>query len=130
MPYRRDRVRERRLALGLSQTDLARLIGTDQRTYSRYEVSKPKNPKTKRIPDADMLGKIAEALKVTTDYLVGRSPYPHIALSEGDLSPDEREALLVFRRDASEGYSLFMDKLAADLKKRGNISADETTDNT
>lgn len=54
---------ERRRAAELSQSDLARLVGVDGQTISRYE-------RDVLVPGADKLGRIADAVGCTTDLLI------------------------------------------------------------
>ena len=63
----RDRVRMRRLRLRLSQEQLGRQIGHDQGYVSRLERSE--------IADITVrtLARLADALRVSTDYLLGRT---------------------------------------------------------
>ena len=61
-----DRIKRRRLLLGLSQNDLGREIGRDQRQISKYE-------RGVNVPSGDILMKLARALDTTSDYLLGLS---------------------------------------------------------
>ena len=54
-----------------SQKAVAKEIGTDQQTLSRYETGD-------RTPDAEMLLRIADYYNVSTDYLLGRTEIPSI----------------------------------------------------
>ena len=49
----------------LSQTEIAKILGIPQRTYSDYETNKAD-------PKLDTLIKIAEFYQTSTDYLLGR----------------------------------------------------------
>lgn len=49
----------------LSQTEIAKILGIPQRTYSDYETNKSE-------PKLDTLIKIAELYQTSTDYLLGR----------------------------------------------------------
>lgn len=51
---------------GLSQKKLVKEMGFALNTYVRYE-------RGERVPDADVLIRIADFYGVTLDYLVGRS---------------------------------------------------------
>jgi transcriptional regulator with XRE-family HTH domain len=60
-----DRIRRYRLEKGLTQTQLGKEIGVSQRVVAYYEV--------KGIsPPPELLVRIADALKVSTDTLLGR----------------------------------------------------------
>ena len=58
------KLRERRLAKGLTQFELAIRSGVPDRYISRYELGRS-------LPKTDYLRKLAKALEVTTDYLLG-----------------------------------------------------------
>ena len=62
-----NRLKERRLELGLSATDLANLIDTDRSTIYRYEQG---NNKGIRLASIEAL---AKALSVNPDWLIGKS---------------------------------------------------------
>ena len=72
---RSDRVRDRRRELNISQIDLAKMIGVRQAQISRYE-----NYETQ--PTLENLYALANALKTTPDYLLGKSDSPDIQLPE------------------------------------------------
>jgi transcriptional regulator with XRE-family HTH domain len=56
-----------RKARGITQVELAKALGTTQRTISYYE-------NEAGLPTVALLGKIARALSVTTDELLGLKP--------------------------------------------------------
>lgn len=62
-----DRVRNLREERGLTQLDLSRATGLSQATISRIESGEFKNLR------GETLTKLSIALRVTTDYLLGRS---------------------------------------------------------
>ncbi len=59
------RIRELRQKKGLTQTELARLIGCAQNTITEWEKRKG------RAPGKKLLGKVAKILGVSIDYLLG-----------------------------------------------------------
>jgi transcriptional regulator with XRE-family HTH domain len=71
-----DRIRRRRLAKGLTQTELGRLIGVSQRVVAYYELKGSS-------PPPGILVKIADVLAVSTDVLLGRQKTGHA----GDREP-------------------------------------------
>lgn len=88
---RGDRLKETRLALGHTQESLAELLSVDIRQIWRYE-----NGETE--PKADMVARIAQALQVSTDYLLNLTDDPAPRnLSPGRLSPKERIAIAAWR---------------------------------
>lgn len=59
------RVRDLRVQKGLSQQELGMTIGVTKVSICGYESGT-------RIPNLEKLGKLADALETTTDYLIGR----------------------------------------------------------
>lgn len=99
-----DRLRAAREARGLSQRDLARLLGLGINQINRYEVST-------NDPTATVLVKIAHELRVTADYLLGLSDTPQ-GLSSPDLQPNERQLLDAYAvGDSSMIFKLVSDRL-------------------
>lgn len=71
----KDRLRTARTHLRqMTQADLARKIGLPPSSIAHFESGT-------RKPSFDNLRKLANALEVTTDYLIGRTNEPHIAAS-------------------------------------------------
>lgn len=60
------RLRVEREKLGLKQKEMAEKLNMPSNTYNGYETGK-------RIPALDVAKNIADALDVTTDYLLGRT---------------------------------------------------------
>ena len=65
----KERLKARREALNLSQSDLARSLGIDPQRISAYECGI-------RKADGDTIAAFADALKCSADYLLGRTPTP------------------------------------------------------
>ncbi|MGH9366332.1 MAG: helix-turn-helix domain-containing protein, partial [Thermoanaerobaculia bacterium] len=61
-----DRIRKFRLAKGLTQTELGKMVGVTQRVITYYEVRGVS-------PPPDLLVRIADALDVWLDELFGRT---------------------------------------------------------
>lgn len=59
------RLKELRESKGLTQKEVAKVIGYTQLSYARYENGK-------REPDISTLCKLANYFNVTVDYLIGR----------------------------------------------------------
>lgn len=90
------RIQERRKQLGLSQEELAEIIGSNQKQISKYETGK-------NDPTGDVLIALAEALDTTVDYLLGRTGIPDRPLRGAfDLDEVEREAIQVLRSKRPE----------------------------
>jgi len=60
-----NRIRNRRMELGITQTQLAKAAKLTPAAISQFESGS-------RKPSFDAMSKLATALKVTTDYLLGR----------------------------------------------------------
>jgi transcriptional regulator with XRE-family HTH domain len=67
-----DRLRATRELRGLSQTDLAKRTGLQPSAVSHFETGN-------RAPSFDNLKRLADALSVSIDYLLGRSATPDVA---------------------------------------------------
>lgn len=65
----KQRLKSRRKELGLTQDQLAELVNTKKSTISNYETGYSS-------PNPEMLKDLADALKTTTDFLLGRSTDP------------------------------------------------------
>jgi transcriptional regulator with XRE-family HTH domain len=97
-----ERLKHLRQARGLSQTRLAELLDTLPRSYNRWE-------RGGTVPQAEMLVKIADALQVSVDELLGRrdaitepkirNPDLHQLVQEVDELPDEEQRALIVVMD-------------------------------
>lgn len=59
-----ERLRELRINMGLTQTEIAEKLGISRVNYNRYE-------KGERTPDDDLKRKLADFFNVSIDYLIG-----------------------------------------------------------
>lgn len=91
MPLWGNRLRDARAEMGLSQEDLADRADVALRQYQRYEAGV-------NDPAADVIARLSKVLNCTTDYLLGLTDSPTQVISEGDLSPDERELIRAYRQ--------------------------------
>lgn len=64
-----DRLQALKTEQSLLQKDIAQAAGISLRTYQRYESGE-------RLPDTDVLSRLADYFNVSTDYLLGRSDDP------------------------------------------------------
>ena len=81
-----ERIREIRVAAGLSQEQLAELSSLNRVTIAKYETGRVE-------PGAQALSRIADALDVSVDVLLGRSEEPeespkHIQTVEAQIISD------------------------------------------
>lgn len=67
-PLRLDRLRELREDAGLTQAQLAQLLGTSQTMYSRYERGAVELP-------VRHLRELSKILHASADYLLGLTPH-------------------------------------------------------
>ena len=75
-----ERIKEIRTARRLSQVELAKMLGVTKQSVSNWENENIQ-------PSIEMLVKIADALNVTTDYLLSRDDRCYLEVS--GLSNDE-----------------------------------------
>ena len=69
-----DRIREIRIAKRISQVDLAKELGVTKQSVSNWENDNIQ-------PSIEMLSRIADALSVSTDYLLGRDEKRYLDIS-------------------------------------------------
>jgi transcriptional regulator with XRE-family HTH domain len=60
-----ERLKESRKKAGLTQTEIAEQLGITRPAYTQYETDKT-------TPNLETASKIADILKISLDYLVGR----------------------------------------------------------
>lgn len=89
------RIRERRLAAGLKQDELARLVNISQAQVSKYE-------RGENEPDSQSLVQLAHILHTTTDYLLGVTNEVNPSYKDSDLSEKEKVLLNLFRSKSPE----------------------------
>lgn len=66
-----QRLRECRAKFDYTQIQAATYSDITERAYANYELAK-------QMPKLDILIRIADAYKVSVDYLVGRTDNPHV----------------------------------------------------
>jgi transcriptional regulator with XRE-family HTH domain len=103
-----DRLRKFRESKGLSQTELAEKTGLQPSAVSHFETGK-------RAPSFDNLKRLADALDVTVDYLLGRTEEPAAA------GPRAQQLFRDFTRmsaDDQESLARFAEMLAQKNRNR------------
>lgn len=79
-----ERIRDLREARRLRQTELAELLGVNQRTYSRYELGEV-------AVSLDVIDRLADFYGTSVDFLMGRTnrmqPYPRSAAGRAEADP-------------------------------------------
>ena len=104
----KNRLKELRGEKGLTQRELADLINLSSSTIAMYETGQ-------RMPDPEILQKLADVFGVTTDYLLGRTDIKSPADKITKALEDDPE-LLQFWEDISSREDLkIMFKQAKDL---------------
>lgn len=78
----------------LTQKELAKMVGTTEVSIGRYV-------NDKRDPSASMLSDIANALNVSTDYLLGRTSNPHKTLTPIEEEFEDPEIKILARKARS-----------------------------
>lgn len=85
------KLREARREKGLRQADLAQIVHVSIQTISGYETGYAQ-------PPIDILVKIANALEVSTDYLLGRENDVGLVEIKTELTTDEQELVNLYRK--------------------------------
>ncbi len=65
-----ERIKETRVKRGLQQDEIAEALGITRAAYSTYETGKA-------APPPERLSQLADVLKVSVDYLLGRTDAPY-----------------------------------------------------
>ena len=81
-----DRIKTYRISIKMTQNDFATRLGITGSSVSAYENGT-------RLPSYEVLVKIADALGVTTDELLGRKKNDKITIDVTDLTPRERNVI-------------------------------------
>ena len=98
------RLKEARKSAGLTQKEVAAVVGVNQNTYSYWE-----NGKTKI--DSESLAKLSELFGVTTDFLLGKAPCKTTVDSVNDkpaVRSDEEKLLGVYNSLVQESKTQLM----------------------
>lgn len=88
-----NRIKELRVAKGLTQEDLGNVLNVQKAAISKYENGRAE-------PSVDILRKMAAFFKVSSDYLLGISELaqpPAAPASTPPLSPQEQDLLRKYR---------------------------------
>ena len=103
----KSRLYELRENADLKQTELAQKVSLKSSAISKYE-------KGLTQPSLDMLIKLAEIFKVSTDYLLGLSSVPNPYTAE-KFTPREADVILRFRRLTKENQIRADERISAML---------------
>jgi transcriptional regulator with XRE-family HTH domain len=91
-----ERLRQVRELRGLSKRHLARLSGVGEMQIVRYESGA-------NDPSTENLRKLADVLRVSSDYLLGISDDPQGHFGDENLSETEMQMVNTYRRDGWAG---------------------------
>ena len=81
-----DRIKAYRISIKMTQMDFAARLGITGSSVSAYENGT-------RLPSYEVLVKIADALGVTTDELLGRKKNDRVIIDVTNLTPRERNVV-------------------------------------
>lgn len=112
------RIKEVRIQNGISQKELASIIGIAQNTLSQYE-------NERRTPDFYTAARIADYFHVSVDYLIGRGKQEPIPGDEDGLSKVELRLLALYNDLNLEGQEKLLD-YADDLVASGKYIKSHT----
>ena len=117
-----ERLKALRKSKGITQEQLATIIGVERSSIGKYE------GKSHIVPSDDVKYRIAEYFGVTVDYLLGRSDSPTAPISETDLSDIEQKLIEDFRALNKQGkeYILQTMAMAVTIYKNDTVSDMET----
>ena len=91
------RLKEIRKAKNITQQQMADYLCIQRNSYTRYENGN-------RVPEPDILLKIADYLEVSLDYLYGRTDNPAVYIdTKKDPSPEEQERAVELAAAAVDG---------------------------
>lgn len=108
----KTRLKEARMAAGLTQVKLAEMIGVTKSVYNKYETGDVK-------PPIDKIIKIAMVLHVSIDYLVGLKDVAEIQGEKEQYKTQREQDLLKQYRSLSQQGQTVIDEHIHDLLLTG-----------
>lgn len=91
MPFSAERLKEARRRSGLTQAQVGQRLGVVAHQVAKWE-------QQTSVPAPDSLARLAQILGCTTDWLLELVDEPTSHLYDTDLSEDERELIMLYRR--------------------------------
>lgn len=85
-----ENIKQLRVSCGMNQVEFSRLLGVTKQCVSNWENDNV-------LPSIDMLVKIADCFKVSTDFLLGRSD--KVCLDVSFLTEEQRSHILLIIND-------------------------------
>lgn len=86
-----ERIKKRRLSLGLTLVQVANALGVKEATAQRYESGQIKNVKH------DTIYKLSKILKCEPSYLMGWTDNPNFSDDSPNLTPHEKKLVTAYR---------------------------------
>src|SRR5579863_10186575 len=91
MPFSAERLKQARRRAGLSQGQLGQRLGVLTQQVGKWETKVS-------VPTSDTLARLAQIVGCTSDWLLELVDEPTGRLYDTDLSEDERQLILLYRR--------------------------------
>ena len=107
-----QRLRSARTARNLSQSELARRAGLQASAVSHFETGT-------RKPSFDNLKRLADALRVTTDYLLGRSDLMNASAATADKLHRHYSGLSAEYQEMADDFVQMLVEKAAQKAREG-----------
>lgn len=102
-----DKILELRKQHSLNREELGKIVGTSGAMIGKYE-------RNEMVPSVEMAKKIAEALKVSLDYLAGSSSF---TIKDKEMM-ERLENIETLSNDDREKIFIYMDLIIRDAKAR------------
>ena len=96
-----ERIKNRRIELGITQTQLAKKASLTSASISQFESGS-------RKPSFDVISKLALALEINTDYLLGNNHEKGISVT---IEPEYVEIISIIKDLSEENKKLLLDFL-------------------
>ena len=108
-----DRIKQARIALKMSQSELARMLGIKPQAVQHWE-NGTSSPKTERITDVAKTLDVQVSWLLNQEYVQEPSPFVY-----GQIEPDEKQILEMFRL-MEDGDKVKFYEIAKVMAKRDN----------
>ncbi len=116
MPFMRDRLKKRRIDMGLTLEEVAQELNVERPTIQRYESGKIKSVSTTTVE------KLAKALRCSPAYLMGWSDEVRDEILTSKLTPGEKRILYLYRNSSQVGREAAEILLQGYQQEKGNRS--------
>lgn len=95
-----DIIKEERTLKNITQEDLAKILGVSPSTVGMYE-------QNRRIPDNDMIVKLADFFNISTDYLLGKVPFKNESEAYYSISIASVKYFLTHSKEIPKYYNTY-----------------------